>query len=117
MGLSKISRAWKDLVNRANSQGIPIPMLRYKGEGNPALTVFVISSALVIVGIVGKWAGYLGGIDMNNAMQFFYASSTLFFGHSWVHKNGLDLDDGGNGHSTSTEVDVRIQKDKNKGPM
>lgn len=81
-----------------NSKGVPIPMIRYKGEGNPALTVFVIASVLVAIGIVGKMAGLLGGIDMNNALQFFQASSVLFFGHSWVHKdaqgNSTTLDGG-----------------------
>ena len=86
MDINKISAKWKDLISRANSNGIPIPLVLFKGEGNPALTVFLISSILVTVGIVGKWAGHLGGIDMNNAMQFFNASSILFFGHSWVHR-------------------------------
>ena len=97
MNLKKISDSWKSLVSKANAQGVPIPMVRYKGEGSPALTVFIISSILVTVGVVGKWSGYLGGIDMNEAMQFFYASSTLFFGHSWVHKgeNGSDTLTGG----------------------
>lgn len=87
MNLNNISQKWKNFVVQMNDKGVPVPLLRYKGQGNPALTVFMVSSMLVVVGIVGKWAGHLGGIDMNNAMQFFYASSTLFFGHSWVHKD------------------------------
>lgn len=99
MNLKNITDSWKSFVGRMNDKGVPIPMVRYKGEGNPALTVFVVSSLLVTAGIVGKMAGHLGGIDMANAMQFFYASSTLFFGHSWVHKGegGSDTLDGGDG--------------------
>ena len=55
-------------------------------EGSVSLTLVVISSFLVIVGIVGKWSGWLGGIDMNSAFNFFYASTTLYFGHTWITK-------------------------------
>lgn len=103
MSLKNFSQWWQSVVNAANSKGIPIPLVRYKGEGNPALTVFLVASILVTVGIVGKWAGHLGGIDMSNAMQFFNASSILFFGHSWVHKDHRDSD--------SSNDD-----DQNKGP-
>jgi len=88
MDLKQLSSAWKAFCVKMNEQGVPMPMARYKGEGNPALTLVILSSALVIAGIVSKWSGFLGGVDMNNALQFFYASSTLFFGHSWVHKDG-----------------------------
>lgn len=87
MDLSSISKYWKTFIGNMNSKGVPIPMVRYKGEGNPALTLVFMSAGLVMTGIIGKAAGHLGGIDMASAMQFFYASSTLFFGHSWVHKD------------------------------
>jgi hypothetical protein len=105
MGLEKVSKWWKNVVDSANSKGIPLPLARYRGVGNPALTVFLASSILVIIGIVGKWAGHLGGIDMTNAMQFFYASSTLFFGHSWVHKD-----------SPREDLYTPDGDDQNKGP-
>ena len=100
MSIQDFLASWKSFVTKMNEKGVPMPMARYKGEGNPALTLVIISSVLVIVGIVGKWSGKLGGIDMVNAMQFFYASCTLFFGHSWVHKDSdgsSDQIDGGNG--------------------
>jgi hypothetical protein len=87
MDIKNIPQSWKNFVSKMNEQGVPIPMVRYKSEGNPALTLVFVSAAIVVVGIVGKWSGRLGGIDMASAMQFFYASSTLFFGHSWVHKD------------------------------
>jgi hypothetical protein len=106
MGASSFSKWWRDVVAAANSKGVPIPLVRYRGEGNPALTVFLISSVLVIVGIVGKWAGHLGGIDMNNAMSFFYASSTLFFGHTAIHRN-----------SDGSSDTVETEKNRDVGPV
>lgn len=91
MNINSFLQNWKGFIAKMNEQGIPIPMVRYKGEGNPALTLVVISATLVVVGLLSKWAGAIGGIDMTNAMQFFGISTTLFFGHSWVHK-GDDSD-------------------------
>jgi hypothetical protein len=88
MNLSSISQSWKNFVGSLNAKGIPIPMVRYKGEGNPALTLVFVSAALVVGGIF-----HLKNIDMASAMSFFYASSTLFFGHSWVHKDALGGED------------------------
>jgi hypothetical protein len=82
MDLSSISQYWKNFVSSMNAKGVPIPMARYKGQGDPGLTLVIASAGLVIAGIC-----HLGNIDMASAMQFFYASSTLFFGHSWVHKD------------------------------
>ena len=92
MSINNFVRGWKAFVGRMNEKGVPMPMARYQGKGSPALTLVILSSSLVIVGIVGKWAGHLGGIDMASAMQFFYASCTLFFGHSWVHKETIGAD-------------------------
>lgn len=88
MKLSAILSKWKKFVVSMNDKGIPVPMVRDPNtlEGSVSLSLVCVSTLLVVVGIVGKWSGHLGGIDMVNAMQFFYASCTLYFGHSWVHK-------------------------------
>jgi hypothetical protein len=92
MDLSSILAKWKKFVVNMNDKGVPLPMVRDPNtlEGSVSLTLVVLSSIMVMVGIVGKWSGWLGGIDMVNAMQFFYASCTLYFGHTWVHKDSKD---------------------------
>ena len=89
MKISAMLNKWKQFVVRMNDKGIPVPMVRDPNtlEGSVSLSLVCVSTLLVVVGIVGKWSGKLGGIDMVNAMQFFYASCTLYFGHSWVHKS------------------------------
>lgn len=88
MRISGLLNKWKKLISLANDKGIPFPMVRDPNtlEGSVSLTLVVLSSFIVMVGIVGRWSKWLDGIDMNNAMQFFYASSTLYFGHTWVNK-------------------------------
>lgn len=75
----------KDLIRIANIRGIPLPCVRdpKTGIGSVSLTLIVISSIMVILGLVGKWSGKLGIVDINNSLEFFYASSFLYFGRAW----------------------------------
>lgn len=72
------------LVRTANAAGVPLPMVRdpKTGFGSVSLTLVFVSSLLVIAGLVGKWSGRLGIIDINNALEFFYASCVLYFGRN-----------------------------------
>ena len=89
MRINDIIKSWKEFIVRMNDKGIPVPMVRdpQSLEGSVSLTLVVISSTLVVAGILSKWAGLLGGVDMNSAFNFFYASTTLYFGHSWINKD------------------------------
>jgi|GEM_PF-1960015 len=84
MNLQLIKEWWISVVSRANQFGIPLPMVRdpKTGRGDVALTLVVMSSALIMAGIIGKWSGHLGGVDVPQALQFFYASSALY----WARK-------------------------------
>lgn len=79
---------WKKiqaLSRSANIYGISLPMVKdpKTGKGSVSLTLVVISSVMVILGLVGRWSGYLGVMDINNSLEFFYASSFLYFGRNW----------------------------------
>ena len=95
--LKDVAQKWKDLVNKANKAGLPIPTIRdpKTGVGSVSLTLVLISALLVIVGILSKWAGKLGGIEMNSAMQFFWTSVSLYWGRKFQGKAGTlgDSDD------------------------
>jgi len=64
---------WKSFISSMNAKGVPMPTIRdpKMGIGSVSLTLLFISSVTVIVGLVGKWSGKFGGIDMANALQFF----------------------------------------------
>lgn len=83
--LQELFKKLKQLVVLANTYGIPLPMVRdpKTGIGSVSLTLVVISSVMVILGLVGKWSGKLGVVDINNSLEFFYASSFLYFGRNW----------------------------------
>lgn len=73
------------LTKSANVYGINLPMVKdpKTERGSVSLTLVFISSITVILGLVGKWSGKLGIVDINNALEFFYASSFLYFGRNW----------------------------------
>ena len=81
MFTERINQA-KALLEKLNRLGFPIITARdpKTGRGSISLTLVFISSLLVIVGIVGKWSGKLGGIDMTYAMEFLWTSCSLYFG-------------------------------------
>ncbi len=89
MDIKSTITKWKQFVVKMNDKGVPIPMVRDPNtlEGSVSLTLVFFSTTLVMAGILSKWAGFLGGVDMNSAFNFFYASTTLYFGHSWINKD------------------------------
>jgi hypothetical protein len=105
MNLSDLKDKWLDLVSAANSKGIPLPHIRdpKTGMGSVSLTLVTYSTILVIIGIIGKWSGKLGGIDINSALQFFYASCALYFGRNLSSKQSVLPT---NEKSTETNVPV-----------
>lgn len=80
--MAKFLEYWKKFISKMNELGIPLPTIRdpKTGMGSVSLTLVFSSSLLVTVGIIGKWAGFLGGIDLNYAMQFLWTACTLYFG-------------------------------------
>ena len=85
MDLNQFIKNWKKFVDKMNEKGIPAPTIRdpKTGEGSVSLTLVFVSSLLVIGGIVGKWSHMLGEINLSYALEFFYASSALYFGRKW----------------------------------
>jgi hypothetical protein len=103
--LQKLLKELRKLVHTANMYGIPLPMVRDpKTEiGSVSLTLVFISSVMVILGLVGKWSGRLGVVDINNALEFFYASSFLYFGRNW--RTGASSTDLEEGESSKNKLD------------
>lgn len=76
---------WKKVVNRFNNKGIPLPTVRdpKTGRGSVSLTLVFISFNVVLIGVVGKWSGSLGGIDIAQALNLFYACAALYWGRKF----------------------------------
>ena len=69
-------------------KGIPVPVLRDALSQKPSasFTLLVVSSGLVIFGLLNKVAKLVDGVDIDNALQFFYACAGLYFGRKLTSK-------------------------------
>lgn len=109
MSTSSFAKKWKEFVGRMNEKGVPLPTVRdpKTGIGSVSLTLVAISFGLCVCGILTKWSGKIGGIDVGTALELFYASSALYFGRNWRSGRG-----GGIGSSDSDQDEP---KGKGKG--
>lgn len=94
MNLSDMKQKWCDFVSKMNSKGVPLPMIRdpRTGRGSVSLTLLFISFNVVLVGLVGKWVEKLGGLDLSQALNLFYACAALYFGRNLGGKDGTKLE-------------------------
>ena len=90
MAHSSFSKKWREFVDRMNARGVPLPTVRdpKSGIGSVSLTLVAISFGLCVLGILTKWSGKVGGIDIGTALELFYASSALYFGRNWRSGRG-----------------------------
>lgn len=72
----------KDFIKKLNEYGVPLPLLHdpKTGRGSVSLTMMFISFNVVVVGLIGKYAKMLEGIDLTQAMYLFLTTSGLYLG-------------------------------------
>lgn len=80
--MEKLKELQRKLIDWCTKQGIPVPILRDPISQKPSasFTLLVVSSGLVIFGLLNKVAKLVDGVDIENALQFFYACAGLYFG-------------------------------------
>lgn len=80
--MKRIKELQKQLVEWCTKKGIPVPVLRDAVTQKPSasFTLLVVSSGIVIFGLLNKVARLVDGVDIDNALQFFYACAGLYFG-------------------------------------
>lgn len=80
----------KDFANRLNKLGVPTPMLRdpKTGVASVSLTMMFISFTLCAVGLLGKASGFLGGVDLSQALTLLGITSSLYFARNFNSKSG-----------------------------
>lgn len=80
--MEKLKELQKSVADWCVKKGIPVPILRDAVTQKPSasFTLLVISSGIVIFGLLNKVAKLVDGVDIDNALQFFYACAGLYFG-------------------------------------
>lgn len=76
-----LKKRWNNYLKKINQEGISLAFLKdpTTQKSSVSLTLLIMSFVLTIVGIIGKWGGYLK-IDIDQALSLFYACSALYFG-------------------------------------
>jgi hypothetical protein len=69
---------------QTRSVGFPVLKDPVTHQSSASYSLLVISSTLVIFGLVNKTARIVGEIDVENALQFFYACAGLYFGRKFT---------------------------------
>ena len=94
---------WKKFVSDMNSKGIPLPLVRdpKTERGSVSLTLVFLSFNLVIIGLMGKYAKMLEGVDVGQAITLFSVCSALYFGRK------LSKDKAG---AVTVESDDKVEK-------
>jgi hypothetical protein len=80
--MKKLSELQKSFVDWCTKKGIPVIIFRDPVTQKPSasFTLLVVSSGIVIFGLLNKVAKLVDGVDIDNALQFFYACAGLYFG-------------------------------------
>lgn len=74
--MKKIKQLQNRFAEFCTKKGIPVPVVRDPVTQKPSasFTLLVVSAGLVIFGLTNKI------VDIDNALQFFYACAGLYFG-------------------------------------
>lgn len=80
--MKKLKQLQAKFIDWCTKKGIPVITFRDPVSQQPSasFTLLVVSSGLVIFGLINKAAKLVDGIDIDNALQFFYACAGLYFG-------------------------------------
>lgn len=87
---------WLSFVRGMNERGFPIPTIRDPKTklGSMSLTLVFISFNFCLLAMIGKAAGFLGGIDPSQALNLFMVCAGLYWGRKFQkdEKGGASLD-------------------------
>lgn len=86
--MEDLKAKWTKLVDQLNVRGIPLPILRAPKTKEPSIsyTLMVATYAVWMASVVGKVSGWLGGINPEDVMPMFIATSALYFGRKFQKK-------------------------------
>lgn len=78
----------KQFIRTLNEKGIPLPLATdpKTGLASVSLTMMFISFNMCIIGLMGKAAGLLGGVDLGQALTLFGITASLYWGRKFQTK-------------------------------
>jgi hypothetical protein len=80
----------KNLMNKLNEMGIPIPLIRLNGAPTLTGTMVVISFNTALLGQIGKISNLFGAIDLTQANYLFGICLAAYLGRK-MQGNGKEI--------------------------
>jgi hypothetical protein len=80
--VKRLKKLQDRITELCTKKGVPVVIFRDPVTQQPSasFTLLAVSSGLVIFGLINKIAKLVEGVDIDNALQFFYACAGLYFG-------------------------------------
>lgn len=85
----------KNWMNKANSEGIPLPMLKdpKTGKGSITMTMFWISFNIAILTLAGKVVKITGDIEYSNVLWLLGLTGGMYLGRKFqTSKDGVNVE-------------------------
>ena len=73
----------KEIIIKLNEHGIPLPLFRIDGKPSLSATMAILSFNVWLISVIGKSAGYFGGINSDQCFNMFIATSALYWGRKF----------------------------------
>lgn len=77
----------KELIQKMNESGVPLPMIRVNGKPSFTATLTFISFNTCLIGQSGKLAGFFGGIDQSQCVYLFIICLGAYLGRKLQTKD------------------------------
>lgn len=81
----------KDVIKSWQERGVPIFFIRDKGLPSVTLTLVWLSATFIMIGLIGKAAGVLGGVDMQSALYWHGMSLASYLNRKWSKDKGIGV--------------------------
>ena len=83
MNAEDLKNKWLKIVKNANEKGVPLPMIRADGKASLSATFTFIAFNTWLISVMGKFAGFFGGVDSGQCFQMFIACAGLYWGRKF----------------------------------
>ena len=70
----------KEFLDKANSKGIPVPMMRAEGKPSLTATFAFLSFNMSCLGHIGKVTKLIGAVDLQSANYLFFGCLAAYLG-------------------------------------
>lgn len=82
----------KELLIYMNEKGVPLPQVRDHGKGSVSLTLMILSSIFVMLGLIHDTRLLINGVNFYEALLWHVTASVLYYNRgAKISKTGIEI--------------------------